>query len=365
VGIREKAHGRTLARDDDCDKVPGCRGGSTGEEPRGLRIAFVATSYPRSVDDPSGHFVRAEAKNAVERGHEVHVLAPAPVGDEGLSAHAVGGDWLFRWPGAAARFVQNPLRIAAVPRFWAGVSRKLAEIQADRVVAHWLIPSAFPLLCADEIVCHGADVRLLGALPREVRAAIVERTLARAVHVRFVATSLRETLLAGLPDPLARRLLEQSTVEPPAVDVSDRCLREPLPARYVLGAGRLVRDKRFAWAIHAAHEAEVPLWLCGDGPEEPALRALATRLGAHVRFSGRLSRRETLGLLSGARALVHPSAKEAAPTVVLEARALGVPVVATAAGDIARWAEHDDGVRVGRDPAELARLLRPFVRLAR
>jgi teichuronic acid biosynthesis glycosyltransferase TuaC len=326
-----------------------------------VRIAFVATSYPRSVDDPSGHFVRAEARDAARQGHEVHVLAPAPVVDAGLVTHAVGGDWLFRWPGASARAAENPLRVAAVATFWAGVHRALAEIRADRVVAHWLIPSAFPLLCADEIVCHGADVRLLCALPATVRVGIVRRTLAGGARVRFVASSLRDALLAALPPLDRERLARQSTIAPPSVDVTDRWVREPIPPRYVVGAGRLVRDKRFAWAIHAAHEAEVPLWLLGDGPEEAALRALATRLGAQVRFSGRVSRRETLGLLSGARALVHPSAKEAAPTVVLEARALGIPVVATDAGDIGRWAAADAGVRVGRDPQELARLLRPLV----
>lgn len=326
-----------------------------------VRLAFVATSYPRSIDDPSGHFVRAEAKRAAREGHEVHVLAPDPVCDDELFAHAVGGDWLFRWPGATARVGENPLRIASVPRFWVGVHRALRDLRPDRVIAHWLVPSAFPLLAADEVVCHGADVRLLCALPRHVRVEVVRATIRRADRVRFVATSLRAALVSSLPAPLADALLARSTVEPPAVDVSERSGRALPQGRYVVGAGRFVRDKRYAWAIEAAHEADVPLWLLGDGPEEQALRALATRLGAEVRFSGRLSRRDTLGLLSGARALVHPSAKEAAPTVVLEARALGVPVVATAAGDIARWAERDDGVQVGRDPGELARLLRPLV----
>jgi len=42
------------------------------------------------------------------------------------------------------------------------------------------------------------------------------------------------------------------------------------------------------------------------------------------------------------------SALEGAPSVVREARALGVPVVAVAAGDLAEWAKDDAGVLLVR-----------------
>ena len=40
------------------------------------------------------------------------------------------------------------------------------------------------------------------------------------------------------------------------------------------------------------------------------------------------------------------------------ARALGVPVIATPAGDLERWAKRDEGVRIARGKADLAPLLR-------
>ena len=44
--------------------------------------------------------------------------------------------------------------------------------------------------------------------------------------------------------------------------------------------------------------------------------------------------------------VVSASREEGAPTVVREARALGTPVVTTAAGDLVKWAELDRiGVR--------------------
>ena len=65
-----------------------------------------------------------------------------------------------------------------------------------------------------------------------------------------------------------------------------------------------------------------------------------------VVFTGNLPRREALAWIAAADVVVHPSAVEAAPTVVREARALGVPVVACDAGDVALWAASDPGITV-------------------
>lgn len=70
-------------------------------------------------------------------------------------------------------------------------------------------------------------------------------------------------------------------------------------------------------------------------------------------FRGQLDRAEALAWIAASRVLVHPSRAEAAPTVVREARALGVPVVATAVGDIAEWAKRDPGILIA-DPQEEA-----------
>src|SRR5262249_24342971 len=75
-------------------------------------------------------------------------------------------------------------------------------------------------------------------------------------------------------------------------------------------------------------------------------------LGADVSFPGALRRREALAWVAAADVLVHPSAVEAAPTVIREARALGVPVVACDAGDVAAWSRDDAGIRVVAGSAE-------------
>jgi glycosyltransferase involved in cell wall biosynthesis len=55
--------------------------------------------------------------------------------------------------------------------------------------------------------------------------------------------------------------------------------------------------------------------------------------------------------IAAADALLHPSAIEAAPTVIREARALDVHVVACDVGDVAAWADDDPGIAVAEPNA--------------
>ena len=104
----------------------------------------------------------------------------------------------------------------------------------------------------------------------------------------------------------------------------------------VAAAGRLTADKRYTDSIEALarlpHALPFRLVLFGDGPERPALMALAERRGIvdRVLFAG--WRNDARDLLCACDVLVHPSGDEGLPNVVLEAMAGGVPVVATDAG---------------------------------
>jgi glycosyltransferase involved in cell wall biosynthesis len=114
--------------------------------------------------------------------------------------------------------------------------------------------------------------------------------------------------------------------------------------RLAVSACRLIAPKRVDLAIAAARAASptVRLVVVGDGPERPALERLAAL--PDVRLTGALPRREALAWIAAADVLLHPSSVEAAPTAVREARALGVPVIACDAGDVAAWAADDPGI---------------------
>lgn len=73
------------------------------------------------------------------------------------------------------------------------------------------------------------------------------------------------------------------------------------------------------WEIH----------ILGQGPEEGNWRSVADKLGVsdHLRWHGMLQRDAALALMNECHLLVHTSVKEGTPHVVLEALALGLPVL--------------------------------------
>ena len=336
---------------------------------------MVTSSYPRSDDDPAGHFVRSSAEALARGGDEVHVIAPGgsmldPPAREGrLVVHRAGGGALFGWPGALARAREAPWRLLAAGPFAAGVIKRLRDLgPVDRAVAHWIIPCAFPLLLPGprvplEVHAHGADVRLLLRSPARSREAILGGLLDRGARFAFAARSLLDALAAALPPPLSGALIDASRIEPPAIDIPDvdaraRSIRAGLALapgeRLAVTACRLIASKRVDLAIAAARTASPPVRLAviGDGPERPTVERLAEPSGPAIRLLGALPRREALAWIAAADVLLHPSSTEAAPTVVREARALGVPVVACAAGDIASWAEDDSALIIAEPTAE-------------
>lgn len=335
------------------------------------RIVIVTTSFPAHEGDPSGHFVRSHSRSLAETGAAVHVVAPLgaathpPIFQPPLVVHPAGGGALFGFPGAIARARERPLRLAGAAVFAAGVRRRMRELAPiDRIVAHWIFPSAWPLCALTsapiDVVAHGADVRALAAMPAPIRAAILSSLLERGARFQFVAAHLLDALAAALPEELAARLRASSRVEPAPIEIPDvRAEAARLRASIALGegeplavcVGRLVPDKRIDLALHAAAQARVHLAIVGDGPERARLSAIARTSGAHVTWTGALPRVEALAWIAAAAVLVHPSASEGAPTVVREARALGTRVVACAAGDLARWAEADAGIVIAAPDA--------------
>ena len=114
-----------------------------------------------------------------------------------------------------------------------------------------------------------------------------------------------------------------------------------------------------AWA-RAFPDGDERLTLIGSGPSEAALRTQAAGMKG-VEFRGRLDRPDAMRLLGRARAVIVPSrCYEGLPRVVVEAYALGVPVVASRLGALGEVVVHGDtGLLVEpQTPADLGGALR-------
>ncbi|MDH3226843.1 MAG: glycosyltransferase [Thermoleophilia bacterium] len=138
----------------------------------------------------------------------------------------------------------------------------------------------------------------------------------------------------------------------------------------LLAAGRFVEKKGFAYTLEAVraareHHPDLELRIVGDGPDAGAISAEIARLGieSNVRLLGFLGYADYLAELEAADIFIQPSVTAAdgdseggAPTSILEAQALGVPVLASRHADIPNVV--DDGrsalLSPERDAAVLA-----------
>jgi teichuronic acid biosynthesis glycosyltransferase TuaC len=327
------------------------------------RIAVLSSSYPRSPGDAAGHFVRSEVERLTRSGHDVHVFAPgsplANVLDAGAHVHWLSDRGALGWPGALPRLKDNPARALGVGEFalraaWA--LRRLGPF--TRVQAHFLVPCAWPILplafgegtrAELELVGHGSDVRLFCRLPKQLRQRIARAWLARRAQLRVTSQELAELLGAANPE-LARALrVEASPIDVHGVpdrNAARQLLGLPSAAPVALIVARLIPEKRVGLALQALTLLDaLHVVVVGDGPE---LDALSKRFPS-VRFTGHVPRAEALAFIAAADVLVSASRLEGAPTVVREARQLGIPVVAVGAGDLAAWAERDPGILLVRE----------------
>lgn len=104
---------------------------------------------------------------------------------------------------------------------------------------------------------------------------------------------------------------------------------------YYVYFGRLSEEKGLPTLINAAKEANIQLVIVGAGPEEQRLKKLATGIGAQVVFSGYQTGDNLKRIIQKAKAVVIPSEwYENAPISLLEAYALGKPVIGANIGGI-------------------------------
>ena len=207
-----------------------------------------------------------------------------------------------------------------------------------------------------------ADLRALGTLYRRPTLRIM----------RHFTSNSREALDRVRPFVRAGTLLQYV---PNLVTSPDPIVRAPRSDDgsrpiAVLAVGRLDANKRldvFLEALAASRAAEPHLkgLIVGEGPERERLFCLAGDLGLlpdGVEFVGELA--DPTQSYRDADIFVHLAASEGTPNVALEAMAMGLPTVATPAGDLRRiirpsqnglLVPFDDAAATARCLIELAR----------
>ncbi len=120
----------------------------------------------------------------------------------------------------------------------------------------------------------------------------------------------------------------------------------------VVSVGRLLDWKGFNLGLQAFAKANLPAGskyiIIGDGPAMGHLRQVAAELnlGDNVHFAGHLPREKAMELLATAHALAHPSLHDSGGWVVLEAMAMGKPVVCLELHGPQLMVSEETGIRV-------------------
>jgi glycosyltransferase involved in cell wall biosynthesis len=160
-------------------------------------------------------------------------------------------------------------------------------------------------------------------------------------HVVYVTEDLRRLASpAFVPSSVIHNGIE-------SVDLRQTKMPSEYQAGYVNVAivGRLERIKGLDYAIRAMKAPRMPptarLHIVGAGPMLPELRALARELGVQDRVLFLGFRDNVYDYIAHADALLMPSLHEGLPYTILEAMALGTPILATKVGGLAEILVHE------------------------
>lgn len=328
-----------------------------------MKIAFFVGLFPELSDT----FILSQITGLMDRGHDVHIFADRPGANEKLHPDYVKyklAERLTYWPtdgggvltraATLARFAFTRPTALSKRRcgFLAGTRRLLGAIEALRPIREF-----------DIVHCHygpngllATALRACGALRGRVSVVFhaydVTRTPARYGENCYASLFESAEWLAPISEFWRARLIRMGapprrvSVHHMGIDCGAFAFQAPRalggrPARLLMIA-RLVEKKGVKYAIDAvaglrAFRERVRLRILGDGPLRGELEAQVRRLnvGDIVEMPGWADADEVRSALRDSDALLAPSITatdgdmEGIPMVLMEAMAMGVPVIST------------------------------------
>ena len=328
-----------------------------------MKLAYLTSQYPA----PSHTFIRREIEALRELGCSIDTYAIRPLTAEEIpdpadKAEAERTVYVLRQSPVTfvaahvGMFVTRPIaylktlglalkhRVPGVPGFLLGIAHfaesvvlahELNKRRTDHVHNHFANSAATVGLLATRLLGIGWSFTMHGIsetdypaglmLGRKIQAADMVACVSwfgRAQGMRLVEPvhwDKMHVVRCGLPfDRVPMRGPRDSN------DQSIICVGRWSPEKGQAGLLRVIAELRTRYP-------NLRLRLVGYGPEKAAMEALASDLGIanSVDFVGRLSEEATLAEIARSDILALPSFMEGLPIVLMEAMAIGVPVVAS------------------------------------
>lgn len=317
--------------------------GATGGH-RPLRVLIAADTFPPDVNG-AATFAEQLAVGLAERGHEVHVVAPASSRHHGTFDEEHQGVTLvvhrlksYKWPlHAWLRFVW-PWSV----KKWTGpildaVKPDVLHIQSHVVIGRGIVPEANARGIRVVATNHFMPENLLEYTPFGKWTLPIALKIAwndAAKTYRLADTITTPTNLAA--DYLRKAIAGQRVLAISCgIDASRYVAREGRPANNdIVFVGRVAPEKNLDVLVRAVAllpgSLAATLTIVGDGEMIPKLTALAKELGLEdrVRFLGFVSDEAKRTALTNGTVFAMPSTAELQSISSLEAMASGLPVVA-------------------------------------
>ncbi len=338
--------------------------GIDGKTP-GMNIVIFTSSYPRFPGDGTAPFIQSIAEHQTKLGHHVEVVAPFdPEVITETQPLVKVHRFRYIWPASGhimghARALEGdvslrPLAFILVPFYLLGAFLKLMQVtrrQNTQIIhVNWVLPNgpAAAIVTAMRgvpyvVSLHGSDMFVS-------QRNFIFRLVTRWVFRRAAAVTACSRELFHAAKQLGAP--EEIHLLPWGAD-PDVFLHKKSKGSHskdeilIIALGRFVYKKGFeillrAFAELAPRYPNVELIIGGAGPLRKSLGALADSSGLldRIEFPGRIPWDQVGEFLSRGDIFVLPSVKDehgnldGLPTVLLEAMACGLPVVASNIGGV-------------------------------
>lgn len=318
-----------------------------------VRVVICAPGFPASNDDPDKPFLLDHAKSLIDAGLNVTVVSPALGGVpsrqniEGIDVcrvrYAPRRLQTLAATGSMYTEARGPKGLLALPMIIGLCVAVWRESRRGTTVlyGHWWIPGGLVAAVVGLVTGRPNLVHLHGS-----DAAITENKIFKAV-ARWVFRSVDARLavsteLAAWGEEISARKFD---VLPMPLNLDRLPDPSAIPEQgFVLGVGRLVEEKGFAYLIEAIGQLDEgsrpPLTIVGGGPERDKLEKQARRLGVDIHLPGAVSPVEMSDWYRRSRIVSIPSLREGFGLVAAEASAAGRAVVGTTVGALPQIVEH-------------------------
>lgn len=312
---------------------------------RPLKILIGCDTFSPDING-AARFAERLAAGLVERGHQVHVVAPntryraqAPaveiVEGQPMMVHRLpsvkwpGHEWLrFVWPWRSKHYAR---------RILSEVQPDVVHIQSHIVIGRGLSRIArrrgIPIVATNHVMPENIVDSTM--LPKALNSTFVKLAWADAKRT-FDLTSAVTTPTRKAADFL-EATIDVAGIIPVSCGIDKASYTAdltPRDDRRIVFVGRITTEKQVDVLIRAFARLDpalgVTLELVGDGDQRPALERLAGELGVRERvtFHGRTSDEDLRAALTRASVFAIASIAELQSIATMEAMASGLPIVA-------------------------------------